>query len=212
MANSGSTSGVTMPVARYVPMVTASIDRLKFWMMARCLSFSKPRRVHQSVGKVPANPPMPASTPPENPTVPSATRPPAVIFGMLRAISMAGHHNIKKAPSIALNQSMSKWGSTATPSGMPANPPSTKGANCLRLKPRRTVTAASTWPTSAPNTARVAAKRGSSAQAQNDIATSPKPKPDRPCTNPAATAPSATTRYTDSIVILELLWVPRVIH
>ncbi|KAG1316654.1 hypothetical protein G6F63_015980 [Rhizopus arrhizus] len=112
MANIGSMSRVTMPVARYVPIVTATIDRWKFWMMARCLSFSKPRRVHQSGGNVPEKPPMPPSTPPAKPAVPSARRPRAVIFGRFLASSMAGHQTINKAPSSALNQSMSSVGNT----------------------------------------------------------------------------------------------------
>ncbi|MNO05920.1 hypothetical protein D3C81_2274900 [compost metagenome] len=62
------------------------------------------------------------------------------------------------------------------------------------MKPRRTVKAASSWPVRAPNTERVAASLGSSTQAQKDRATSPKAKPDSPCTKPATMAPSATIR------------------
>ncbi|KAG1556749.1 hypothetical protein G6F50_012690 [Rhizopus delemar] len=89
---------------------------------------------------------------------------------------------------------MSSCGSPITPSGMPARPPSTNGSSRRRLNPRRTVNTATSWPTSAPNTDSVAASRGSSPHAQNDIATMPNAKPDRPCTNPATIAPSATSR------------------
>ena len=85
---------------------------------------------------------------------------------------------------------MSSMGSSCTPSGTPASPPATKGHSIFQSKPRRTENTASSWPVSEPNTASAAARRGSSAQAQNDIDTMPNVKPDKPCTNPATAAPS----------------------
>ena len=64
---------------------------------------------------------------------------------------------------------------------------------------RRTDAAASNWPVSAPNTVIAAASRGSIAQAQNDIATMPKAKPDRPWTNPATAAPVITISKLESM-------------
>ncbi len=69
-----------------------------------------------------------------------------------------------------------------------------KGARRPGSNPRRTETAAMTWPVKAPETASTAASCGSITQAQIDRAVSPKAKPDRPCTKPATTAPRATTR------------------
>lgn len=180
-------------------MVTASIDRLKFWITARCVSLPKPRSVHQRVGTLPAKPPMPPITPPTSPTAPSPQRLPPM-RGRRCAISMTGHHSASSAPSTALNQSMSRCGRIRTPSGIPARPPSRKGHSKGQLKPRRTENTASSWPVSAPNTASAAASRGSSTQAQNDMATMPKAKPDRPCTNPATAAPTATI-HTASIAL-----------
>ncbi|SPA31164.1 exported hypothetical protein [Cupriavidus taiwanensis] len=51
---------------------------------------------------------------------------------------------------------------------------------------------------SAPNTVIAAASRGSIAQAQNDIATMPKAKPDRPWTKPATAAPAMTISKVES--------------
>ncbi len=175
-------------------MVTASMARLKFWMTARCSSLAKPRSVLHSVGTGPAKPPMPLSTPPAMPATASPMRPPTLIGGSLRTLSITGHHTARNPPSKALNQAMSSCGSTSTPSGIPASPPSTNGSNRRRLKPRRTVNTASSWPVSAPNTDSAAASRGSSPQAQKDIATMPKANPDRPCTKPATIAPTATSR------------------
>ena len=93
-----------------------------------------------------------------------------------------------------MNTGTSRRGSSHTPSGTPTSPPSTKGSRSALSKPRRTVTAAMICPTSAPKVASTAASFGSTVQAQNDIATSPKAKPDRPCTKPATIAPSATIR------------------
>ncbi|KAI5931834.1 putative protein FAM10A5 [Manis javanica] len=81
-------------------------------------------------------------------------------------------------------------GSSKTPSGMPARPPRMKGSSFASANPRRTVMADSTWPSSEPKTVSTAASRGSSTQAQNDMATMPKAKPDRPCTNPPPPRPA----------------------
>ncbi len=83
-----------------------------------------------------------------------------------------------------------------------------KGSSFASANPRRTVMADSTWPSSEPKTVSTAASRGSSTQAQNDMATMPKAKPDRPCTNPAAAAPSAMMKNMPSMVCLVLsFWV-----
>ncbi|SPA42544.1 protein of unknown function [Cupriavidus taiwanensis] len=179
-------------------MVMASVARLKFWITARCSSLSKPRSVHHSVGITPVKPPMPPITPPAAPAMPSATRPPTPICGSRRAISITGHHSVRKAPSTALNHCASSSGSTATPSGIPATPPATNGHRRRHDRPRRTDAAASNWPVSAPNTVIAAASRGSIAQAQNDIATMPKAKPDRPWTKPATAAPAMTISKVES--------------
>ena len=88
-------------------MVTASIDKLKFWITARWVSRSNPRRVHQSVGTVPVKPPMPPSTPPTMPTAPSASRPPCR-RGRRGASNISGHHTTNSVPNTALNHSMSR--------------------------------------------------------------------------------------------------------
>lgn len=136
---------------------------------------------------------MPPITPPPRPTAASAMRPPQRNRGRLRAMSMVGHQHTSRAPKSALNQWAFKCGSRLTPTGTPTSPPSTNGHSRAALKPRRMVTAATTWPVSEPNTASAAAKRGSSTQAQNDMATMLKAKPDRPCTKPATTAPRTRT-------------------
>lgn len=74
-----------------------------------------------------------------------------------------------------------------------------KGASRFTSKPRRTDTAAMTWPVRAPNTASGAARRGSSVQAHSVIAVRPKPNPDSPCTKPARAATPATVTIRASI-------------
>ena len=145
------------------------------------------RAVDESVGVVRPGPDVRAVVE-ATPSVPSP----------LSALAMRGWAS-SSVPSTSLKASMSSRGSSATPRGMPAKPPSTKGSRRALSKPRRTVATATICPVSAPHTANTAASRGSSAQTHTDIATMLKPKPDRPCTKPAATAPSTTIPITDSM-------------
>jgi hypothetical protein len=80
------------------------------------------------------------------------------------------------------------------PSGMPRAPPARKGASACSRKGRRLLTTATTCPVSEPNTAITEATRGSMPQTQNDMATMPKAKPDRPCTKPATAAPATSNQ------------------
>ena len=87
---------------------------------------------------------------------------------------------------MTLNASMSSRGNTARLMGMPTRPPSTRAAGA----PVKTPAHGGRRHQLAGERAAHRQQRGQagpSAQAQNDMATMPKPKPDRPCTNPAAT-------------------------
>src|SRR3954463_1880482 len=78
-------------------------------------------------------------------------------------------------------------------------PPMMNGMDLRKSRPRRTEPSDSNCPTMAPNTTIGPMSCGSIDQAQMLIATRPKAKPDRPCTNPARHVPS-TTEITTSLV------------
>src|SRR5439155_3232086 len=75
-------------------------------------------------------------------------------------------------------------------------PPMMNGADLLNSILRRTEPSESSWPTMAPNTTIGPMSCGSIDHAQMLIATRPKAKPDRPCTNPARHVPSTTAIKT----------------
>src|SRR5579863_8931068 len=79
-------------------------------------------------------------------------------------------------------------------------PPTMNGMARRASKPRRTVSMASSWPTTEPNTTMGAASCGSIDQAQMLIATRPNAKPDRPCTKPARHVPSTTDTRTSLVM------------